>query len=151
MDDPLILIVVLLVSAVSITGLVLLNRRLGGWTPARLDGVDAAARRLGDDVIGFEPGEGVLAADAGAALIEERGGKRLGLVLARGDRCVTRALRPEEIIAITREGATLTLHLADFTLPRIVTTLEDEPTAARWADRATRFTTQTRADHAEPA
>lgn len=151
MDDPLILIGVLVVSAVSITGLVLLNRRLGGWTPARLESLDAAARHLTGDVIGFVPGQGVLSADVRAALIEERGGARLGLVLARGDRCVTRALRPEEIIAVHREGATLTLHLADFTFARAVVTLDDETIAARWAERAARFTSESREGHAEPA
>lgn len=151
MSEPLILILVLIASAVSITALVLLNRWLGGWTPARLDSLQAAAGHLADDIVGFEAGEGALAVDARAALVEERGGRRLGLVLARGDRCVTRALAPGELIAVTREGATLTLHLADFTLNRVVTTLQDETTAMRWADRAGRFTSRQRDGHAEPA
>lgn len=151
MNDPVILALVLAISALSITGLVLLNRRLGGWTPARLDSLEAAGRCLADDVVGFVPGEGALGSDGAAALVEERGGDRLGLVIARGDRCVTRALRPGELIAVTREGATLTLHLADFTFARFATTLKDEETAARWAERAARFTSASRGGDAEPA
>lgn len=150
MDDPLILIAVLAASALSITALVLLNRWLGGWTPTQLDSVEAAGARLSDDVIGFRPGEGALAADRRAALVEEAGGDRLGVVIARGDRFVTRALGPREIIAVNREGLTLTLDLGDFTFSRVVVTLDDEAEARRFEAMARQLTKEP-SGHAEPA
>jgi len=146
MNNPIVLIIVLLVSALSITGLVLLNARLGGWSPARIDSAEAAGAELEGDVIGFEAGRGAVSADGLGALVEERGGSRLGLVLARGDRLVTRALNPGEILAVTREGESVTLHLADFTLPRAVLIFGDETIAGDWADRAARLTSETRRD-----
>lgn len=151
MDDPVALILVLLVSAISITGLVLLNRYLGGWTRARLSSPEEAAERMAEDAVGFRGSEAVLGRDGAAALVLDADARRLGLVFARGSRFVTRALRPGELIAVTREGDTLTLHLADFTWPRFVTTLDDEETARRWAELAADYLAEESGPHARSA
>ena len=78
MNDPLILILVLIASAVSITGLVLLNRWLGGWQPARLESPAGAATCLSNDIVGFCAGETVLFDQGTGAFVMEQGGDRLG-------------------------------------------------------------------------
>ena len=154
MDDPLILFAVLAVSAVSITALVLLNRWLGGWTPARLEDIEAAGQHLRDGVIDFRLPErddmNALARDGAGALFLETGGDRLGLVLARGDRFICRALRPGEILAVTQDGPVLDLHIADFTLRRARLAFETESEAWTWADHAGDFISESE-HHGEPA
>lgn len=150
MDDPLMLAAILAGSAAAISALILLNRWLGGWTPSRLDSLADAGERLGADVVGFRPGAGALATDRLAALVREEGGDRLGLVIARGDRYVTRALAPGELLSVRREGRTLTLHIADFTLSRVGVTLEDEAAARDFETLAKRLTRET-ARHARTA
>jgi hypothetical protein len=139
MDDPIILSLILAGAALAVAGLVVLNRLIGGWSPASLDDPEAAGARLAEDVVGFEPGEGACAADGRAAVVLEADGQRLGLVLARGGRTVTRVFRPGEVDAVSREGAALDLRLADFTLPRARVIMADEAEAEAWRSRIARF------------
>ncbi|PWE16386.1 hypothetical protein DDZ18_13260 [Marinicauda salina] len=139
MNDVLLISLVLAGSALSIAALVALNVMVGGWSPARLDDAEAAAGQLAADIIGFEPGERVCGAQGRAALVMERSGDRLGLVLARGDRFVTRAIRAGELRETVRRGATLELRFSDFTLPSAEITFPDERSAAAWAAEAQRF------------
>jgi hypothetical protein len=139
MDDPIILALVLAGAALAVAGLIGLNRLIGGWSPAALGDLEAAGTRLAEDVVGFEPGEGACAADGQAALVLEKGGERLGLVLARGDRTVTRVFRPGEVGAVAREGAALVFRFSDFTLPRARVIMADDAEAEAWRSKIARF------------
>jgi hypothetical protein len=142
MDDPVILALILAGSALAVAGLVVLNRLIGGWSPAVLGDLQAAGGRLAEDVVGFEPGEGACAADGRAALVLEAGGERLGLVLTRGDRTVTRVFRPGEVDAVSRDGAALDFRFSDFTLPRARAIMADEAEAEAWRSKIARFARQ---------
>lgn len=137
MDDVVILICVLGASAISVGLVVALNVWLGGWTPVRLDTIEAAARAVEDQVLGFESSdEAVLARGGRAALILERGDQpRLGLAATGGDRVVVRVLRPGELRSAERDGAVLTLLIDDYTFPRAWLTLEDADQAEIWLRR----------------
>ncbi|MEO1039903.1 MAG: hypothetical protein AAFX09_10175 [Pseudomonadota bacterium] len=132
MDSALVQILVLIISALAIAGLVWLNARLGGWTPARVESLAAARAVLEFDVIGFRAAQGVLAADGRAALFTEDGGERLGLVTALGDGLVSRALGAGDVRAVDRDGAGLKLALNDYTYPAVTLTLADEDEAESW-------------------
>lgn len=140
-DSPLALVIVLGVSALAVGGLIALNRFIGGWSDVRFEDVSLPALRLEEDVIGFRAGEGVIANDGLAALVMEQGGARLGLVLARGDRCVTRAIRPGEIARLEADGPRFHIHFNDFTLPRVALDL-DEAAADGWGARMRGFVRQ---------
>lgn len=140
-DSPLAILAVLGVSALAVSALIVLNRFIGGWTDIRFDDLALPARRLEEDVTGFRAGEGVLSSDRLAALVMEAGGERLGLVLARANRSVTRALRPGEISRIEADGHRFHIHFDDFTLPRVTIDL-DEDAAAGWGERMRAFVRQ---------
>jgi hypothetical protein len=76
-----------------------------------------------------------LAADSHAALAENAADGAVYLVVAHGDGFVTRRLSPELLAAIARDAASLTLRLADFTLPAVRLVLPDSDAAARWQAR----------------
>lgn len=140
-DSPLAILIVLGVSALAVSALILLNRLMGGWQDIRFDDPVLPSQRLEEDVVGFRPGEGVVAANGLAALVMELGEERLGLVLARANRCVTRVLRPGEIARLEADGGSFHIHFNDFTLPRVTIDLDDA--AARgWGERLRRFARQ---------
>ncbi|MFC4725336.1 hypothetical protein AB6B38_09340 [Glycocaulis abyssi] len=137
-DSPLALLIVLAASALAVGGLIALNRFIGGWSDIRFEDVSLPAQRLEEDVIGFRSGDGVIASNGLAALVMEQDEARLGLVLARGDRCVTRALRPGEIARLEGDGPRFHIHFNDFTLPRVTLDL-DESAAEGWETIMRRF------------
>ncbi len=137
-DSPLTLLIVLAVSALAVGALIVLNRFIGGWQDVEFTDTALPAQRLEEDVTGFEAGEGVLSADRKAALVMEKGEERLGLVIARGDRCVTRAIRPGEIARLDVDGTCFHIHFNDFTLPRVTLDL-DENAAEGWEKIMRRF------------
>jgi hypothetical protein len=137
-DSPLTLLIVLAASALAVGGLIVLNRFIGGWQDVEFTDPALPAQRMEEDVTGFEAGEAVLARDRKAALVMEKDEARLGLVIARGDRCVTRAIRPGEIARLDADGARFHIHFNDFTLPRVTLDLEDSD-AQGWEKMMRRF------------
>lgn len=134
MSDLLLLAAVIAGSGVSIALLVLMNRLIGGWRPARLDDAAAVVSAVETAVSSFKAGpEAALDRDGRAGLVCEAGGRRLGLALVLGDRVTARALAPGEVRQVTRQGAQLTLELNDFTLPRARLALGGEEEAERFA------------------
>ncbi len=124
-------------------GLVGLNAVIGGWTPARIESLEEAAERLAEDVIGFHASEGVVAADGRAALVLDRDQPRLGIVVARRDRLVCRALPAgglRSVEADARDSLSLDLRLDDDTLSRVGVRFADAPQAETWRRRLERFT-----------
>lgn len=147
-DSPLALVIVLAASALAVGGLILFNRLIGGWKDVEFADTAMPAQRLEEDVTGFEAGEGVLSSDRKAALVMEKGEARLGLVIARGDRCVTRAIRPGEIARLDADGPRFHIHFNDFTLPRVTLDL-DESAARGWEDIMRRFVRESAASQSE--
>jgi len=136
------LLFVLAGSAAAVAGLVGLNAMVGGWTPARVDSLDEAVERLAKDLVGFEPGEGVLAADGRAALVLDRDAPRLGLVIARRDRLVCRGLKAGDIASVAadaRDSTSIDLRLTDYTLPQVRVRLSDSAEAEAWLTRLRPF------------
>ncbi|WP_429910592.1 hypothetical protein [Glycocaulis sp.] len=140
-DSPLAVLAVLAVSALAVGALIVLNRFIGGWQDIRFEDTGLPSQRLEEDVVGFRPGEGVIAANGLAALVMEEGEARLGLVLARANRCVTRVMRPGEIARLEADGARFHIHFNDFTLPRVTVDLDDA-SAQGWGERMRRFVRQ---------
>lgn len=141
MDSPLAILIVLGVSALAIGALIVLNRLIGGWQDICFEDSALPSQRLQEDVVGFRAGEGVVSADGLAALVMEQGEARLGLVLARANRCVTRVLRPGEIARLDADGTRFHVHFNDFTLPRVTIDLDDSA-AQGWGERMRRFVRQ---------
>ena len=157
MDDGLTYLLALIGSAFGI-GLIVLLSIATGWTRLRLDTEDKALGLLKRDVMGFKAGdEQALTPDRRGFLCVEANGERIGLVLARGDNAVVRALRRGEVRSVEAQGSTLTLLLYDYTLPRAVLDLGRDGQAQGWADRLTAFVRAPRgvnmkeARHAESA
>ncbi len=146
------IILVLGASALAIALLVVLNIIIGGWSPARLRTEEEAASALAEGVFGFEAARPIaLAADGQGALALERGKGRLGLAVCLGDRITVRALRPGEVRGIERDGARLSLHLNDYTLPAARLRLADAETAQHWQAEAERFSAAPSAAPGEPS
>jgi len=137
-DSPLAILAILAVSAFAVGAMILLNRLIGGWQDIRFDGPGLASQRLEEDVVGFRAGEGVVSTDGLAALVMEEGEARLGLALARANRCVTRVIRPGDIARLDGEGSRFHIHFNDFTLPRVTVDLDDAA-AQGWGERMRRF------------
>ncbi|AZU05063.1 hypothetical protein X907_2551 [Glycocaulis alkaliphilus] len=140
-DSPLAILAILAVSALAVGALIVFNRLIGGWQDVRFEDASLPSQRLEEDVVGFRAGEGVIAADGLAALVMEEGEARLGLVLARSSRCVTRVVRPGEIARLEADGARFHIHFNDFTLPRVTIDLDDA-SAQGWGERMRRFVRQ---------
>jgi hypothetical protein len=116
-----------------------LNVMLFGATGVKIASAADVIRRLKDEIAGFRAGDVALDAGQRAALVENARDGVLHLVVARGDGLVTRALKKGALKRLTRDGATLSLRLADFTLPRATLTLPDEALAADWETRVARL------------
>ncbi|RKR02730.1 hypothetical protein [Maricaulis maris] len=125
-------------SVVGVSVMVFFNARLGISTQAKLSGLDEAIMRLDTDRVGFEAGEGVLAADGEGALVAERSGACLGLVVARGSDFVIRYLGPGRVrdVAIDNEHV-LHLRLNDFVFAPARLRFDSAEVAADWAERLT--------------
>jgi hypothetical protein len=116
-----------------------LNVMLFGATGVKIASAADVIRRLKDEIAGFRAGDVALDAGQRAALVENARDGVLHLVVARGDGLVTRSLKKGALKKLTRDGATLSLRLADFTLPRATLTLPDEALAADWETRVARL------------
>lgn len=130
MDDPLIA-----AGAVAATMLlILINWLIGGWRSARVDSDSTARARYAQDF----PDDCILDAaidrNARAALLALDTPRAMGLVVALGDRLVTRRLRERDLRRADRDATGLTLRLDDFVLPRVRMDL-DASTAQSWAKR----------------
>lgn len=125
----------------SIAGIALLvglNIMLFGATGVKLTSASDAIRRLKEEIAGFRAGDTVIDTAQSAALVENAHDGSLHLVVARGDGLVTRALKKGAVKTLARDGATLSLRLTDFTLPRAKLTLADEALARDWETRLAR-------------
>ena len=121
-------------------GLIVLLNVAMGWTRLRLDTEDKAQRFLKRDVMGFQIGaEQALTPDRRGYICLEADGARIGLVLARGDNAVVRALRSGDVRSVDVQGPALILMLHDYTLPRAVLELGRDGRAQDWADRLQAF------------
>ena len=133
----LVTLLILAGSAIAITLLVLLNTKLGGWTPARIESLEMAMATLQDDHLGFVPGDGVLSTDGLAALVMTNTDDAVGLVAARGAGFVTRLIRPSDKFRSLEatDAGTLTLALKDDTMKPVVLTFDTAQEASDWAAR----------------
>ena len=139
MNDSMTHILALIGAGFGIGMIILLNIAMG-WTRLRLNTETEAQRFLKRDVMGFKVGsEETLTPDRCGYLCLEADGERIGLVLARGDNAVVRALRPADVRSAQVNGTTLMLALNDYTLPRVVLDLGRDGQAAQWADRFETF------------
>lgn len=129
-------LLIFLGSLLGIAAMVLLNRQLGLFDAASITSLDDAARRLDTDQIGFMAGQGILADDNKAALLEEKGSGRIGLLVAAGSDIVIRYLDPGSVRAAKMgEGRDIHLELNDFTFAPVELAISDTSTARHWADR----------------
>ena len=129
-------LLIFLGSLLGIAAMVLLNRQLGLFDAASITSLDDAARRLDTDQIGFMAGQGILADDNKAALVEEKGSGRIGLLVAAGSDIVIRYLDPGSVRAAKMgEGRDIHLELNDFTFAPVEFAISDTSTARHWADR----------------
>lgn len=127
-------------SVLGVSAMVLVNAWLGISGTARLADLKDAARRLDADRVGFDAGEGVLAVDGEGALIEERSGDCLGLLVAKGSDIVIRYLVPGSVRdAVIEDGNNVRLRLNEFVFApaRLRFSLADEATL--WAGRLSKF------------
>lgn len=108
---------------------------LFGISGAKIANASHAIRRLKDEVAGFRAGDIALDAGQSAALVENARDGVVHLVIARGDGLVVRALKNGIVKRVVRDGATLALRLADFTLPRAKLVLPDDSAAEAWEAR----------------
>jgi hypothetical protein len=115
--------------------LVGLNVLLFGAESARIASVADAVRRMRQEVADFYAVDATLDVAKRAALLQNARNGVLYLVVVKGNGLVTRALKKGALKTFAREGATLSLRLADFTLPRAQLTFADETTAEAWEAR----------------
>lgn len=150
--------VVLLASLLSVFAVYLINRWLGGFSPARLDGAGDALARLRLDYPSFEEQSTLVGADGKSAVLAAAGGG-VALVQAIGDRFLTRLLQPGDISALFLEpapgaptGQRLRLRLMDFTNTEFTIVLPPEAQGAAWQARLAVFhnTPEHNTDEAAP-
>jgi hypothetical protein len=136
--------IVLLASLLSVFAVFMINRWLGGYTPAHLASSGDALARLRLDFPTFADQESVLGSDGKSAIVAGADGS-LALVEAIGDRFLTRRLAPGDIAALFLEpsgeadGQRLRLQLNDFTNPAFEILLTAEVDGAAWHQRLTVF------------
>ncbi|MFS2317816.1 hypothetical protein RMQ97_07750 [Maricaulis sp. D1M11] len=123
-------------SVAGIAAMVVANIYLKPFRPAEIVSLDDAAHRLDIDAVGFQPGEGILAVDGRSALVEERNGERLGLLVARGSDVVIRYLVPGMVRSARLDGqGGVRLSLKDFTFAPVDIPMGQTRLARQWADR----------------
>lgn len=142
--DPL----VLLVSLLSVLVVFLINRWLGGYTPARLGGADQALARLKLDFPAFDA-EATLVGSDGKSAVLAGGDGSVALVEVIGDRFLTRMLKPGDINALYLEPGDspgnqagqkrLRLQLNDFTNTAFQILLTPEANGSAWHKRLAAF------------
>ncbi|MCH8862029.1 MAG: hypothetical protein IID51_05920 [Proteobacteria bacterium] len=138
--DPL----VLLLSVLSVFAVFLINRWLGGFTPAHLNSKADALARLKLDYPAFEEQETVVGGDGKSAILAGAGGG-IALVQAIGDRFLTRLLGPGDVKALSLEPSGnagmqhLRLRLDDFTNAAFELLLSPETNGAAWHKRLAAF------------
>ena len=139
------ILLLLLGSVLGVSVMVFFNARLGISGKARLASLDDAVTRLDTDRVGFEAGEGVLATDGEAALVMDRTGDCLGVLIARGSDFVIRYLTPGSVREVTTEADnTVRLSLNDFVFAPARLRFESADTASHWAGKLDMFKTQGR-------
>lgn len=122
-------------SILGVSAMVYLNHRLKVWTPARIESLDEARQRLDVDSVGFHAGPGVVAPDGQAALVEDAGADRIGLLAARGDNVVIRYLDAGSVRAAKMVDDGLNIVLRDFTFAPVRMRFDDSAEARVWADK----------------
>ncbi len=130
-------LIIIPVSAIAIAALIGLNAWMGGWTPSRVESLADAAARLKQDLLSFEPGDGILAKDRRAAILLEKDTGNIGLVVARGDILVTRLITPADIASAAVENNILVMRFRDFTFPDTKFAFDNTDVAAHWQARMT--------------
>lgn len=130
-------LIIILVSAIAIAALIGLNVWMGGWTPSRVESLEEAAARLKQDLLAFEPADGIIAKDHRAAIVLEKNTDRIGLVAAQGDILVTRLIAPADIARARVDDNVLSLRFHDFTFPDTRFAFDDASAAAEWQARLT--------------
>ena len=101
--------------------------------PVRIDGAGTAVARFLVDFPDAQPGETIVSADGKDAFIA-LAQNRVGIVHAIGDRFLTRVLRAGMVTSVASPASgKLELRLADFTLPRELTSFRNAAEAACYA------------------
>lgn len=129
MDDPR----VIAGAVLAVAALVALAWRFG-VPAARIGDVAEAGARFVEDFPDDEVVSGVLDREGRAALLELAEGTRVGLVMAFGDRFVTRRLGARDLRAARAGGGVLLLRLDDPVLPAVALELGEEA-AEHWRRR----------------
>ena len=122
-------------SLAGIALIVALNLALFGRAKLHIATLSDVTAKLAAEVPGFRAGDGIVASDGGAALIEDAASGAIYLVEAVGDRLVTRKLGRGSLRALNDNGSGLSLALADFTFAQSKFALADEPTRRTWEAR----------------
>jgi len=122
----------LLGSLAGIALLALLCVALFGASGARIAAAHTLEAYLAQILPHFRVRNIALGEDAKAALAENDVDGTIHLVVAHGDGMVARKLSRPLLRAVERNGAVLSLSLADFTLPRAALILPDSAIAAAW-------------------
>lgn len=112
--------------------LVLLSVALFGLKGARIASAQNLEAYLARTLPVFRARSMALASDEKAGLAENDVDGTIHLVVTRGDAMVARKLSRSLLRDIRRHGTTLSLRLADFTLPRADLDFVDSATALHW-------------------
>jgi hypothetical protein len=122
-----------LVSIAALTGLI---HWLGHSVTARLASAEAAKMLFLAEYPAARVGEIALASPHDGALLRLDDGAALGVIAASGRHWLIRRIEPGGFgTARVAAGGRLTLHLTDFTAPRLSLDLGDAKTAALWCER----------------
>jgi hypothetical protein len=122
-----------LVSIAALTGLI---HWLGHSVTARLDSAEAAKALFLTEYPEARVDEITLTGPCDGALLRLDDGAALGVIAARGRHWLVRRIEPGGFSAANvTAGCRVTLHLADFTAPRLTFDLGDAMIAALWCAR----------------
>lgn len=123
-------------SVVAVALMVLLNWLIGGWQTLRLDDPQMAVKRFLEDYWDADIAETRLSDDGKAALLELRDDDRIGLVVAMGDKLVTRQLGQSDVrrVEMRKKGEAyeLSVQLQEFSFAPLLLTFSREAEARRW-------------------
>ncbi len=116
-----------------IGGLVLLVHFLGGTKRLKYQDEAAAGAALRADYPYARIRQTVLADDQRAALFDLADG--VGFAAPFGEGRLTRVLRPDDVSGVEDGPDGLTIHLTDYTAPRLTVRLANAETRAAWKAR----------------
>ena len=132
----------LIISIIGVAGLIMLAHLLGGSRGGSIATESDAKAIFAKHVTDFEVGDAVLSETGRSALISEKNGGRLGVVLVVGDEFAVRTLAAGDVSDVDlnrsrrKDQFDLTLHLKDVTCPKVALRMRDDIDDNYWWDRA---------------